>query len=48
MGFRKYQKVEKIEPLKKDEVEAEAGKKPKLSSVKKTPLVPPHAFATIQ
>lgn len=34
MAFKKYQSVEKVEPLKKDEVQPEAGKKPKLSSVK--------------
>lgn len=35
MAFKKFQSVEKVEPLKKDEVELTAGKKPKLSSVAK-------------
>lgn len=34
MGFQKFQKVEKVEPLKKDEVTSPEGQKPKLSSVK--------------
>lgn len=36
MAFKKYQSVEKVEPLKKDEVQAKNGVKPKLASVKKS------------
>lgn len=33
MGFKKYQSVEKVEPVKKDEVKPSAGEKPKLADL---------------